>query len=218
MNVATAAAPASIDVVSAFCYSAACRGVDRVWKRALPTSSVYACSSCDRTREFSSDQPGSAAGGGSSSTPAPAAAAAPATISQTVKSTRKERTMPDETKFKRSPLQSAIVEAVKEQLVAIRAEIDDLKKDIREIGKGDGDRDLERKLDEKLEREIPELVTRAVVQMLATPAGAVPARSKRAAASSSAEDDAGDGDCGHKNNLKKCAGCRAKRAAAATES
>lgn len=115
---------------------------------------------------------------------------------------REERMSTDETKFKRSPLQSAIDVSVKEQLKGVRADIDELRREIKELGKGDGDRDIERKLDEKLEREIPELVTRAVTQMLATPA-------KRGAGK---KEQAEDGACRHKNFMKKCPGCQARRA------
>jgi hypothetical protein len=80
-----------------------------------------------------------------------------------------------EGKIKKSPLQQAIDAAVSEQFEPIREQIVDLKARMKaledKVGEAVGltDKDLDRKLNERFEDELPELVQRAVIQMLATP-------------------------------------------------
>lgn len=92
------------DVVDAFCIDEKCR-TERRWTRALPTSLVYACTSCGRTREFSVDRPGSVSGAG-------------APTKRTYTNRRKEIPV------KKSPLIEAIEKIVNEKLAAAKTGLD----------------------------------------------------------------------------------------------
>jgi hypothetical protein len=131
-----------------------------------------------------------------------------------------KKTMPTTTaepKFKRSPLQSAIEAAVSQVLEPLRAEIKELRAAIEDRDTEDLEqrlKDLEAKRSSSLESEIPELVNRAVIQMLATPAAAAPqpgAHGRRTRPTDTASAPSGEA-CKHKNFMRKCASCQAKHA------
>lgn len=218
-----------LDVVTAFCYGPDCRQ-ERQWRRALPTSRVYACTSCERTREFSERDPGSASGSGVIYTPGPAAPtsarealaqprrqpARPKTITQP----KEKKTMPKtETETKRafqSPMLTAIDGAVQRAIRPLREELDELKKKLEDLESPEDAltmKDLEKQVDELLEAKLPDFVNRSVLQMLATPKTAVVKPSSSAAAA-----PASDHECGHKNYMTKCPICqKEKKAKAAAE-
>lgn len=104
----------------------------------------------------------------------------------------------------KSPLQSAIEVAVKEAVAPLSAEIAALKKLIKDLPKPteqegvttkELDKEVARALAELTEREIPELVNRAVIQMLATPKRAGNGGSTAAALT---------GDCPRQPHEGKC--------------
>lgn len=217
-------------VVTAYCWAPVCR-TQRTWKRALPTSPVYACTSCERTREFSADAPGSASGGGAAppaalplrpkTTPvaqprrAFAAAATPprqraATTNHKEKSTMAVTPKPS----RRSALQIALEKAaaagsavLKDRIEILEAQLSGLK-GAKVMSEDDIGRIAAFVAHKVLEKELPGLMAGFLLEQLGgAPKSASPAAAKASPAS------ADPNGCRHKNNMSKCASCRAKREA-----
>lgn len=202
--------PAAVETTTAHCFK--CRE-KRTYTRLLASKPVFACDGCAATREIEElgrvEIPGRIS-------PVPPTKRAPAPAPKTKRTytnRRQETKTMSETNDnnKRSPLQVAIDTAVKEGFAEIRAELAEIKKAVanrEDAGDALTDKDLDRKLSERFETEIPELVNRAVLQMLATPAKASASRKPRR----SEPEAAADGSCRHKNFMRKCPSCQAKHA------
>lgn len=115
---------------------------------------------------------------------------------------------------KKSVLQRAIDAGVTERTADLEGRLKAAEKAIAALQRGAdgaegvGAKDLERLLTQWAEENMPEYVNRALLQQLAVPA----ARRRVRSAGVAGEPDG----CRHKNSLKKCASCRAKKVAAAT--
>lgn len=101
--------------------------------------------------------------------------------------------------MKTNILTDAIAKAVKETTSPLEKRIEALAKKIE---------DLEPK-------DVAEQVESTLAQLLGQAGGRSSAKKRtKASAPASAAAAGKDGDCGHKNNMKKCESCRAKKAAA----
>lgn len=175
----------------------------RTYTRLLASRPVYSCDGCGNTREVEELGRGDIYPAAPQSEPEmPPRASVTYWLSARRPRPKKKET----THMPRSPLQAAIIEAVKEQLGPIRDELAEIKKSLK-------NEDFDQKLSERLETEIPELVTRAVTQMLATPKTTTSgAHGRRTRPTDTASTPSGEA-CKHKNFMRKCQSCQAKHAA-----
>jgi hypothetical protein len=148
----------------------------RDWERILGSRRVFRClGGCGNTKEFTqseSEQPAVPVRAQPVESSAPKSsheAYHKRTAAPKKAAPQEKRTMPD---LKRSPLQSAIDAAVERAVQPLKEKLDALTKQLDELGDGMTGKDLDRKLDEKFEGTVPDLVNRALLQMLATPKGA----------------------------------------------
>jgi hypothetical protein len=162
------------DVIELHCFR--CR-VRSTFDRILQSRPVFKCRGCGNTKEVEEL--------GRQPLP-PAPRPIPKPISRTEKIIMAEEKA--ERKFSKNPLQDLIVAAVDRQIDGIRSELDDLRKQIKDLGKGDGDRALRSEFRDQLETEIPDLVQRSLLQMLATPSASVRKPQRKAAGKKAAGD------------------------------
>ena len=167
----------SADVIELHCFR--CR-VRSTFDRILQSRPVYKCRGCGNTKEVEEL-------GRTPLPPAPTKIFIPPQLKKHMEKTMAE-TPAKERKLTRNPLQDLVITTVEKHTDEIRTELNDLRKEVNGLGKGDGDKALRSEFRDMLENEIPELVQRCLIQMLATPTADVrkPPRKVSAGAGKSA--------------------------------